>query len=279
VVASVEVRVPPGCLFFCCYLSGLWCDDEAMGEGDGVYYSGSAYSGSSAPTATDDRRSAARRLKKAAVAVVGLSAVGAGAYFATTLLTGNAPGYVSGGPGALAPVAPPYSAPPSTSPASPEAPAPGPQGGTRNGVRQSARPSPTPSIPDDEVAAAQVSRLLAASPPPAASGMAIAAGPVTVSSETGTDGSAIRVVAARYDLTGRWAPLSTGDTGLVVGDARCTQKLSPGLTLPAEERPSMIMCWRTSPTKSVVTVAVRPLGRPLAGASVDVLDRQWLALG
>ena len=50
-----------------------------MGEGDGVYYSGSAYTGSRAPARADDRRSAARRLKKAAVALVGLGAVGGGA--------------------------------------------------------------------------------------------------------------------------------------------------------------------------------------------------------
>jgi hypothetical protein len=271
-----------------------------MGEGGGVYYSGSAYPGSasSGPEASDPhsrggdedrrpdtRRVGARRAKKAAVAVVGLSAVGGGAYFATTLLTGNPPGYVSGGPAALAPVTPspapspaPRSAPPSR-PASPRGPSPGPQGGTLNGARQSARPSPTPTVPDDEMAAAQVSRLLQASPPAAGSGMAIASGPVTVSTGTGTDGSAIRIVTARYDLTGRWSPLTPGDAGQAVGDARCTQKLSAGPGKPAQDRPTMLMCWRIGPAKSVVTVAVRTSGRPLAGASVDVLDRNWIAMG
>lgn len=254
-----------------------------MGEGDGVYYSGSAYSGSRASARTDNRRSIKRRLKKAAVAVVGLGAVGGGAYFATTLLTGNAPGYVSGGPAAMAPVAPTPSPSPSASPSRRPAdgPSPGPQAGTRNGVRQSSRPSPTPSIPDDQVAAAQVSGLLAASPQPAKSGMGIAAagGPVTVSTETGTDGSAIRVVAARYDLAGRWSPLSPGDFGQAVGDARCTAKLPAQPGAPASDRPTMLMCWRTSPHKSVVTVAIRAGSRPLAGASVNALDRNWDALG
>jgi hypothetical protein len=253
-----------------------------MGEGDGVYYSGSAYSGTRPSARTDDRRSAARRAKKAAVAVVGLSAVGGGAYFATTLLSGNPPGYVSGGPAALAPVAPTASPSPSSSPshsASPTAPSPGPQAGTRNGARQSSRPSPTPSIPDDDVAAAEVSRLLQASPQPARPGMVIASGPVTVSTETGTDGSSIRVVAARYDLTGRWSPLSPGDGGRTVGDAKCTRKLAARAGGPAEDRPTMLMCWRIGPAKSVVTVAIRAQARPLAGASVDVLDRNWAALG
>jgi hypothetical protein len=253
------------------------CDDEAMGEGDGVYYSGSAYPGPR--SAAGSRRSAARRLKKVAVAVVGLSAVGGGAYFGTTLLTGSPPGYVSGGPDALAPVAPAPSASASPSPPPSPGPSPGPQAGTRNGVPQSARPSPTPSIPDDEVAAAQVGRLLQASPRPAASRMAIASGPVTVSTETGTDGSSIRVVAAGYDMTGHWSPLSAGDPGQAVGDARCTAKLAALPGGPAVERPTMLMCWRMSPLKSVVTVAIRPQGRPLAGASVDVLDRNWTAMG
>jgi hypothetical protein len=253
-----------------------------MGEGDSVYYSGSACTGSRATARADGRRSAARRLKKAAVALVGLGAIGGGAYFATTLLTGNAPGYVSGGPAALAPVAPTPSHSPSASPsASPSGPAsrrpsPGPQAGTRNGVRQEARPSPTPSIPDDQVAATQVNSLLAAAPQPARSRMGTASGPVTVSAETGTDGSTIRVVAARYDLTGRW---SAGDPGRPVGDARCTTKLAALPGGPATERPAMLLCWRMSPAKSVVTVAIRAQARPLAGASVDVLDHTWTDMG
>lgn len=256
-----------------------------MGEGDGVYYSGSAYSGSRTAARDGDHRTAARRLKKAAVAVIGLTAVGAGAYFGTTLLTGHPPGYVSGGPGALARVAPSPSVPPepspsrSPSPAPARSPSPGPQGGTLNGVRQSSRPSPTPSIPDEIMAADQVSRLLAATPQPAGPGVSIASGPVTVSTEAGTDGSSIRVVTARYDLTGRWSPVSGGDAGRVVGDARCTAKLTALPGGAAEERPTMLMCWRFSPLKSVVTVAVRPGARPLAGASVDVLDRNWTAMG
>jgi hypothetical protein len=258
-------------------MSLFGCDDGSMGEGDGVYYSGSAYSGSDSPAPASARRPAARRAKKALVAVVGLSAVGGGAYFAATLLTGNTPGYVAGGPAALAPVAPARSSAPTTA-AAPKAPSPGPQLGTKSGVRQSRLPSPTPSdlaLTADEVAAAQVSRVLQASPQPAASGMTIASGPVTVSSETGTDGSAIRVVAARYDLTGKWAP---ADRGRAVGDARCTQNLQAELDSAPQMYPTMLMCWRTGPAKSVVTVAISGRGRPLDAASVDVLDRQWSSL-
>lgn len=259
-------------------MSLFGCDDGAMGEGDGVYYSGSAYSGSDSAAPVSEGRSAARRAKKVVVAAVGLSALGAGAYFGTTLLTGNPPGYVSGGPAALAPVAPATSTEPTVA-APPAMPSPGPQIGTKSGVRQSARPSPTPSelaLTDDEVAAAQVGRLLQASPPTAATGMAIESGPVTVSDETGTDGSAIRVVAARYDLTARWSP---ADRGRAVGDARCTQNLQIGIDSAPQPRPTMLMCWRAGPAKSVVTVAIGRQRKPLDAAVLDVLDRQWLALG
>jgi hypothetical protein len=249
-----------------------------MGEGDGVYYSGSAYPGSRTSARRGNRSSAAGRLKKAAVAVVGLSAVGGGAYFAATVFGGHPPGYVSGGPAGPVRVAP--SPPPSPSPThpSPVGPTPGPQMGTRNGIPQSARPSPTPSVPDDQVAAAQVGAVLAAAPPPTApgTGLGIASGPVTVSTETGTDGSSIRVVTARYDMTGRW---SAPDPGRAVGDAHCTAKLAAVPGGPAAERPTMLVCWRMSPAKSVVTVAIRPQARPLAPSSVDALDRAWAQMG
>jgi hypothetical protein len=262
-------------------MSLFGCDDGAMGEGDGVYYSGSAYSGSDSAAPAADRRSVARRAKKAAVALVGLSAVGAGAYFGTMLLTGNTPGY-SGGPAALAPAGPVFSSAPASAPisaAAPDGPSTGPLLGIRSGVRQAIRPSPTPSdlaLTDGEVTAAQVSRLLQAAPQPAASGMSIASGPVTVSDEVGTDGSAIRVVAARYDLTGRWSP---ADRGHAAGDARCTQNLLVGLDPAPQLYPSMLMCWRTGPGRSVVTIASSTQGAPLDAASLDVLDQQWSSLG
>jgi hypothetical protein len=258
-------------------MSLFGCDDGAMGEGDGVYYSGSAYPGPDLSAPAADRRSAARRAKKALVAIVGLSAVGGGAYFAITLLTGHAPGYISGGPAAMAPVAPANSPTPTTA-AAPAGPSPGPQLGTKSGVRQSWRPSPTPSdllLSAEEVAAAQVSAVLQASPQPAAPGMSIASGPVTVSTETGTDGSAIRVVAARYDLTGKWSP---ADRGHAVGDARCTQDLVIGVDPTPRTYPNVVMCWKTGPARSVVTVAISDRGKPLDASSVDVLDRSWWAL-
>jgi len=247
-----------------------------MGEGDGVYYSGSAYSGGVPSRARS-------RGKKAAVAVVGLSAVGAGAYFATTLFATHAQTTLNREPGALAPVAPMESSAPATraTPRSP-APAPGPIAGPKSAARQSLRPSPTPSpsaMADEEIASLQVSRLLQAQPAPSGPGLAAASGPVTVLNRSGTDGSAIRVVSARYDLTGRWELLAAADRGQAVGGARCTRNLRVGTAATPEARPGMLLCWRTAANKSVVTVAINKAHSPSARVSASVVDQEWIAMG
>ena len=235
---------------------------------DGLYYSGS--------TAAD--RPGARRLKKAAVALVGFGALGAGAYFATTVLTGGP--HTVRKPGAVAPVTPTESA--AVTEPTPDPLSPGPVVGTKSAVRVSALPSPSESptpLPDESVAAEQVSRLLQAPPQPVASGMVAASGPVMVNTATGTDGSAIRVVSARFDLTARWELLAAADRGQLVDGARCTQNLKAGVREQPQVRPSMMLCWRTAANKSVVTVAINDVRHPAAASSVAVLNQQWFAMG
>ena len=248
---------------------------EAMGEGDGVYYSDSAYWSRVTPNRGPGRST------KAAVAVVGLGAVSAGAYIATTLFTGHPQTTLNREPLALAPVAPMESSKPATR-ATLGSPAPGPIAGTKSAVRQAQRPSPTPSpstITDEEVAALQVGRLLQAPPGPSGAGLTAASGPVTVTNQSGTDGSVIRVVSARYDLTGRWELLAAADKGQVVGDARCARKLRAGAGTPPEIRPGLLLCWRTAANKSVVTIAINKSRAPSARVSATVVDREWLAMG
>jgi hypothetical protein len=258
-----------------------------MGEGDGVYYSDSAYSGEDVFSGGDAGSGgvapsrARSRSKKAAVAFVGLSAVGAGAYFATTLFAAHPLTTLNREPRALAPVAPMESSVPVTR-STLGAPAPGPIAGTKSAARQSLRPSPTPSpsaMADEEVASLQVSRLLQALPAPSGPGMAAASVPVTVTNRSGTDGSAIRVVSARYDLTGRSELLAAADRGQVVGGARCTRNLRVGAAATPEVRPTMLLCWRTAADKSVVTVAINKVHAPSAGVSAAVVDQEWIAMG
>jgi hypothetical protein len=235
-----------------------------------------------------ERRRVQRR-KKIAVGVTGLAAVLAGGGWAVSAWHTAQDSLITGDLGALAPAVIPTSAPPSASPPGSLSAAPSPlPSPTRSagrsaspsprlsGARQSSRPSPTPSaspMPDDEVASAQVSSLLQVSPPPG--GAAAAAGTIVVTTEAGADGSAVRVLSARRDLGRRlWA----ADGGRQVGDSRCTNNLRVD-GRPAQVRPGVLVCWRVSAAKSVVTVATRGGEGPVAEASARVLDRTWRQLG
>lgn len=237
------------------------------GMGDGVYYSEG--------TERKQRRSLQRR-KKALVAFLGLAAVvGGGFYGVTTWLAARES--ITTITDALGPVA--VSSPTtrpraSAKPARPKrTPAPGPAPATKSAARQQYRPSPTPTstLTDDQIAAVQVGRLLER-PHPAGSASASA---VTVTNETAADGSLIRVVSARRDLTAQWESLWAADGGRSVGPARCTQNFKIDGSTYAENRPGMLLCWRTSPAKSVVTVATVRSGRPSPASSVAVVDREW----
>jgi hypothetical protein len=103
---------------------------------------------------------------------------------------------------------------------------------------------------------------------------------VTVT-ETGTirrDGATLRVISAPADLTGQRELSWVVDAGRPVGDAWCSQNFYYGPGVPVGENPALLVCWKTSEMRSVVTVAVNAGSRPSAADSVAALDRQWLRL-
>lgn len=106
--------------------------------------------------------------------------------------------------------------------------------------------------------------------PLAAAGGPLAA--VSTSTRTTAEGS-IRVTAAKADLAGRGDLLLAADGG----DGRCTRNLRIG-EASARVVPTMLLCWRTSATRSVITLATATRGRPSATASLAVLDREWARL-
>lgn len=238
------------------------------GMGDGVYYS--------AGTERKQRRSLQRR-KKALVAFLGLAAVvGGGFYGVTTWLAARdsittITDALGPPPASSATARPRASATRTTRPK--RTPAPGPAPMTKSAARQQYRPSPTPTstLTDDQIAAVQVGHLLERPHPTGSASANI----VTVTNETAADGSLIRVVSARHDLTGQWESLWAADAGRSVGPARCTQNFRINGSSYAEARPGMLLCWRTSATKSVVTVATVKSGRPSAASSVAVVNREW----
>jgi hypothetical protein len=101
-------------------------------------------------------------------------------------------------------------------------------------------------------------------------------GEVTVTNEgTLNEGGTLRTISARYDLTGQRELLWVADKGEKVGDARCSQRFRFSNNAAPRERPTMMLCWRTSAERSVIIIAVAPKGRPDAGSTVERLDQQW----
>jgi hypothetical protein len=235
-----------------------------MGRGhdDGIYVS-----------ARQRRRR--RRKIGTAVAAVGLT-LGAIGYAGTTWYLGR------GSTVALEPaptVTTPTPATPRPTPAEPQIlPGSGPPPGTISAARRSWLPSPVPSPSrptDDELAASQVSRLLEPHP----SGVAAADAGAIVRNEVGPDGAQLRVVSARFDLTSRWKLLGVADAGQPVGSARCTQSFRVDGSPTPQSRPGLLLCWRTSPFKSIVVVATRAAGRPEAAVGAAVISREWANMG
>ncbi|WP_127504268.1 hypothetical protein [Actinoplanes solisilvae] len=127
----------------------------------------------------------------------------------------------------------------------------------RSGVRQ--RTSPTP-------------------PPPPSPSVLIASAPVVQLNENTASGT-IRVTVAAFDLSGRPELALVGDQGWAVGRARCSRSARSDAGAAASAAPPTLVCWRTSPQRSVVTVATSSRGRPATAESIAVLEREWARLG
>jgi hypothetical protein len=202
------------------------------------------------------------------VVLAGLAALlGGGAFLVTEAMTGGAsivpdvaamaPAVPSDSPRETAPLA---AAPPSwTEPMKPE----------RSAAAVSRLPSPTPAA------------TLSAGTPFSAPGTvaAVDVAGVTNVGSLEVDGATMRVVSAQYDLTGQRELAWAADNGVGVGPyVRCTQNFRFSSDGPVQERPTMLLCWRTSEGKSVIAFAQTRQGRPSRAASVAAIGLQWAKL-
>ncbi|GGM97710.1 hypothetical protein FHR83_000244 [Actinoplanes campanulatus] len=84
----------------------------------------------------------------------------------------------------------------------------------------------------------------------------------------------VRIVTAQSDLTGDRELILAGDDGTEVGGGvHCTTDV-PNDTVMSPA-PEMLMCWRTSPERSVITMTTTPEGEPSTADSVVVIQREW----
>lgn len=221
-----------------------------------------------------------RRRRQLAVGAVALAAIlGGGAYAMSGSLRRDA-GTLPAEPGAFAPIAPP-SATPSSSPAEPPSgPLSLPPPVTR--AKSAARHSISPAVPSPGSSAPAPSSAAARSLDERIEQQLSAAGTrndpgVTIRGEHRDNGS-LRIITARSDLAGQRELGWAGDSGRRVGDVRCTQRLHFSGDAAASFQPNLLLCWRTSAARSVVTLRVDYGGHPSAADSVAVIAREWAAL-
>jgi hypothetical protein len=218
------------------------------------------------------------RRKLAIVGVVGLAAVmGSGAYVLTDHLAGDKPA-ATGETGALTPVAPATSGADSRSPEPPATASPTPK---KSAVAPSktATSSPTSRSTADRVKAARdagakkgvkIQRPL----PQTAADPSVTPADVTVTQVT-KGRQSLRVFSARKNLAGYRELGWVADGGEPVGDARCSQTFRFSAAMKPAEKPALLVCWRTSATRSVYSIATNADGRPSKQASVAAIDKQW----
>ncbi|HEX8344216.1 MAG TPA: hypothetical protein VF657_05665 [Actinoplanes sp.] len=93
------------------------------------------------------------------------------------------------------------------------------------------------------------------------------------------DKQTMRLVSGRGDLSGQKELAWVADDGQVVGSSRCSQTFKLANNTKPERKPNLLICWRTSATKSVYTVAVDLDGDPSEQKSVAAIDAEWKRLG
>ncbi len=119
-----------------------------------------------------------------------------------------------------------------------------------------------------------------AAPPPHVDAQKEAAAKITVSTSGSMpkDKKTFKVVSARGDLSGQRELAWRADGGHAVGNARCTQNVRLTPQSKPAIRPTMLICWRLSATKSVYTVLVDLNQKPSERASVAAIDKAWRSM-
>ncbi len=98
---------------------------------------------------------------------------------------------------------------------------------------------------------------------------------------SGGTGKSIRVVAARTDLTGKLEQAWAVGTGDQIGAVSCTHNTRLTPTSSAHERPTVLICWRTTTNLSAYALVIDPKAKtPVPNAEgAAAVDAAWRAAG
>lgn len=239
----------------------------AYDEQPGTGHEGGLYASS---TAVTPQRSAQRR-KQAVVGIAGAAAVLAGAGFLVIELMHESQPTLPE-PEALAPLTTPATA--ASAAAAVEPSVTRTPKVTRHAAPVERSPVPKPAASREAIPEQGAPASVAIDEPRERAGDR---SEVTERTEPLGDGT-IRIVSARRDLSGERQMLLAGDDGEEVGrGVRCTTDVRYGLSRPSAA-PQTLLCWRTSASRSVITMASSRDGEPPTAGSVDAIDREWSRL-
>ena len=218
-----------------------------------------------------------RRRRQVVAGVAGLALVlGAGAYATTTALLNNGSSPDVAAPAPLSTSAVPEpSQEPSVVPS---------RTATKSIAKPTRSPSPSPLVsgPPQDFIDPTTTATRTELRPPAPRGNIAAVPPEDIKvTNTGSLNSAqgtMRLVTAKGDLSGLRELAWVADEGTKYGEVRCSKTFNFSSGTAPSERPTMLICWRTSAQKSVYTVAVK-LSGPTPPASVAMINREWARLG
>ncbi len=91
-------------------------------------------------------------------------------------------------------------------------------------------------------------------------------------------GGIVRVLAAREDLTGQ------RELAYVAGGVRkyrnvpCSQTFKFSTNPKPARKDNLLMCWRTTATKSVVAIVVDPKGKPSRDKALAAIEQKWRSM-
>jgi hypothetical protein len=89
----------------------------------------------------------------------------------------------------------------------------------------------------------------------------------------------IRAVTARTDLTGKLEQAWAVDEGTEAGAGRCTQNVRFTAGGKAGVRPTLVLCWHTTPTLSAYVLLIDPKAPVAVETGRKALDEVWAAAG
>jgi hypothetical protein len=217
--------------------------------------------------------------RRLAVGTAGLAALlGAGAYLVTDRLVNETEQTAAQDVTVIAP-ADPAAAPaaPASSGASPAAPIP------------ESSAAPTPQASGSPLSDETVTEILKAREKmekegvevkrPLKKGGAAQAASVEATTEGSlSTGGIVRMVTAKEDLTGqRELAWVSGGIAKYRG-VPCSQTVRFSPDSPPEKKDNLLICWRTSAAKSVISIVVDPDGKPSRAKAVTALEKEWRSM-